>query len=343
MWNALEQRSGDNRRRRRGGNNQEEQQPSVEGGAVILSSSSSVEEGCVTLSSSSSDDHHSLSDNKRLKTEVEVEEEGKSLPPSSSTSNPQQQNQRSRVCASIIAQIDSNIAERSGMGKVSRDAIIDGEVEKIDAMMMSSSSSSLSTSSCATTSRPTGISKVDVLPFGKYEYLDHTADVQLHSWGCDLGEALEWLGVSMFGYMTDLETIDVDDDGDGDDDTHSDTHNTTHHSHTTPVLVAEGHDMESLLFAFLDEWLYAFNDTGFIAREIEVMSISRGSSSSSSSSSDDHKYTIKSRGRGEVFKLNKHPQGTEVKAITYSNMQIIEGCKEGGGEDTCHLYVIVDI
>ena len=40
---------------------------------------------------------------------------------------------------------------------------------------------------------------------------------------------------------------------------------------------------------------------------------------------------------GEKFDLEKHPQGTEVKAITYSAMQIHEK------EDRCDLYVIVDI
>lgn len=36
----------------------------------------------------------------------------------------------------------------------------------------------------------------------------------------------------------------------------------------------------------------------------------------------------------------KHPQGTEVKAITYSAMQIIEG---GQGDKVAETYVIVDI
>jgi len=40
---------------------------------------------------------------------------------------------------------------------------------------------------------------------------------------------------------------------------------------------------------------------------------------------------------GETFDLEKHPQGTEIKAITYSNMQIHDN------EGRVDIYVIVDI
>ncbi|KAG8036452.1 hypothetical protein G9C98_003774 [Cotesia typhae] len=37
---------------------------------------------------------------------------------------------------------------------------------------------------------------------------------------------------------------------------------------------------------------------------------------------DEENFKITARAYGEEFQLGKHPQGTEVKAITYSAMQI---------------------
>ncbi|XP_060781289.1 protein archease isoform X1 [Neoarius graeffei] len=80
----------------------------------------------------------------------------------------------------------------------------------------------------------------------KYEYLDHTADVQLHSWGDSLEEAFEQCAMAMFGYMTDTETVEPID---------------------TIEVESEGQDLESLLFHFLDDWLFKFSaDVFFIPR-----------------------------------------------------------------------------
>ena len=159
----------------------------------------------------------------------------------------------------------------------------------------------------------------NILEGGRYEYLDHTADVQLHSWGTDLPSALEQAAVAMFGYMTSLPSISID---------------ARTSDEVASHVVARGHDLHSMVFAFLDEWLFVFHDTGFVAREVEVVHLDREG------------WQITSRGRGEILDLDKHPQGTEVKAITYSNMQIQE--KEGGnadkdGEERCDVWVIVDI
>jgi len=47
---------------------------------------------------------------------------------------------------------------------------------------------------------------------------------------------------------------------------------------------------------------------------------------------------MQAQGKGELFSLKKHPQGTEVKAITYSAMQI--HVKEDGYSD---IFVVIDI
>jgi SHS2 domain-containing protein len=52
---------------------------------------------------------------------------------------------------------------------------------------------------------------------------------------------------------------------------------------------------------------------------------------------DRENWKIQARGFGEVYDKAKHVPGTEIKAITYSAMQILE--KEGKAE----VYVIVDI
>lgn len=138
----------------------------------------------------------------------------------------------------------------------------------------------------------------------KYEYLDHTADVQIHSWGDTLEEAFEQCAMGMFGYMTDTETVEPLD---------------------TVDVESEGDDMESLLFHFLDDWLYKFcADLFFVPREIKVLHIDR------------IHFKIRSIGWGEEFTLEKHPQGTEVKAITYSAMQVHDNEKP-------EIFAIVDI
>ncbi|GBL93591.1 Protein archease-like [Araneus ventricosus] len=143
------------------------------------------------------------------------------------------------------------------------------------------------------------------IPEVKYEYLDHPADVQLHAWGSELKEAFEQIAVSMFAYMTEIDQVDI---------------------LMTQDIEAEGHDMLSLLFHFLDEFLYVFSaEPYFIARKVKILYFDRV------------QFKIKARGYGEAFDLDKHPQGTEVKAITYSNMQVHET------PDKCELFVIIDI
>lgn len=139
----------------------------------------------------------------------------------------------------------------------------------------------------------------------KYEYLDHTADVQLHSWGITIKEAFEQIGISMFGYMTDLATVECK---------------------KSFVIECKAYDLHSLLFQFLNELLVVFSCEEYLLfRDIEIIEFN----------AED--FVVKAIGFGENMDLKKHPQGTEVKAITYSAMQILQT------SERVDLYVVVDI
>ncbi|ELR16834.1 archease family protein [Acanthamoeba castellanii str. Neff] len=127
-----------------------------------------------------------------------------------------------------------------------------------------------------------------------------------YEWGESLKQAYEQAVVGMFGYMTDLDTVDVEDQCE---------------------VEVEGHDLDSLLFNFLDEFLFVFSTELIVSKEVEIVEFDR------------ENFKIRAVGRGEPFDLDKHPQGTEVKAITYSAMQIME--KPEG--ERSEVFVIIDI
>ena len=140
----------------------------------------------------------------------------------------------------------------------------------------------------------------------KFEYLDHTADVQIHSWGDNIEEAFEQAAMGMFNYMTDIDGV---------------------LPTKTVEIEATGTDFESLLFHFLDEFLFlSCTDDFFMAREIKINTFDR------------ENWTMTARGFGEDFDQVRHGgKGTEIKAITYSAMQVHEKVPKS------EIFVIVDI
>lgn len=110
----------------------------------------------------------------------------------------------------------------------------------------------------------------------------------------------------MFGYITELEHVDVDPE-------------------MEVEVEAEGHDMESLLYSLMDEFLYQFCVDFKVCKKIEIVEFDRDN------------WKIRARGFGEVYDKSKHVPGTEIKAITYSAMQIKET------PEKTDVYVIVDI
>ena len=138
-----------------------------------------------------------------------------------------------------------------------------------------------------------------------FEYLDHTADVQIHSWGSSLEDSFTEAGYALVDYMTDREGI------------------LPKHSYTISITAS---DIQKLLYQFLDELLYHFF-VDYAVHDISISSIEQVAADN---------FVLEAVVRGEEFDRERHRCGCEVKAITYSNMSI-------SLSPPYDIYVIIDI
>jgi len=145
---------------------------------------------------------------------------------------------------------------------------------------------------------------------GKFDYLEHTADIYIVAYGSDLLELFENAGLSLFESMTNTSRVE-------------------------PVIekkiIAEGFDLENLLYRWLEELLIIYYSENIMCSKITVEEITIKRSNGETT------YTIKGVCRGEEFNPNKHESKVEIKAITYHLMRIV---KEDG---KWRAYYVFDI
>ncbi|MFX0057292.1 MAG: archease [Candidatus Hodarchaeota archaeon] len=127
-----------------------------------------------------------------------------------------------------------------------------------------------------------------------FEFKEHTADIQVRSWGNNIEEAYSQAAYSLMTTISPkLEKI-------------------------TPKIrkkiKIKAEDKEALLFDFLSEFLFIFDVEELIFSQINVLKIEE----------INQEFTLEAIMKGEKFDKNKHDVGTEVKAITYSFMLIEE-------------------
>jgi SHS2 domain-containing protein len=127
-----------------------------------------------------------------------------------------------------------------------------------------------------------------------FEFRDHTADVQVRSWGPSLEEAFSQTAYSLMTTITpNLKII-------------------------TPEIEKkmniEAKDKEALLVDFLSEFLYIFDVYELVFSKIHISKIEKFNDN----------YKLNATLRGEKFDSTKHEIGIEVKAITYSFINIEE-------------------
>lgn len=91
-----------------------------------------------------------------------------------------------------------------------------------------------------------------------YEYLDHTADVQCHTWGATIKEAFENMATCLLNYQTDITLIKIDPE-------------------ETITMTVKGHDLESLLYNYMNELLFKFITDSFCAVKAEITEFDRDS------------------------------------------------------------------
>jgi SHS2 domain-containing protein len=131
-----------------------------------------------------------------------------------------------------------------------------------------------------------------------YEYLEHTADTIVHAKGSDLKEAYEQAALGYYNVITDTKTIEAK---------------------ITKELTFESEDYESLLFDWIDNLIYLFGTELFVACKIQVTKLEK---------TESQMFTLSAILHGDEFDISKHPQESEVKAMTYSFMKIGENFVE---------------
>ncbi|VDN29831.1 unnamed protein product [Cylicostephanus goldi] len=94
----------------------------------------------------------------------------------------------------------------------------------------------------------------------------------------------------------------------------------------TMYYTAQANDLYGLVHAVMEEALCGFqSEPFFVGRRVAMDKL------------DLKNFTAEFQVGGECFDLHKHPQLTDVKAITYSNMQVHQTAER------CDIYVILDI
>jgi SHS2 domain-containing protein len=121
----------------------------------------------------------------------------------------------------------------------------------------------------------------------RFEFIEHTADVGLIAYGNSLPEAFANAAYGLFSLIAELDSV-----GERD-------------SYTVEVT---GDDMESLLFAWLNELIYVFEAKGLLFKRFDIMELKESS--------------LKAICYGEKFDPAVHRLKTGVKAATYHLLEV---------------------
>jgi SHS2 domain-containing protein len=127
---------------------------------------------------------------------------------------------------------------------------------------------------------------------GKFEFLEHTADVYVRAHGSSMEEAYGNAALSLFETMTNTAKI-------------AQTQQET--------LEVEAEDQYALLYNWLEALLVKFETEGMLFSRFEIFDWKE----------TPDMFRFKANVWGEKFNPKKHPQKVGVKAVTYHLMVVI--------------------
>ncbi len=115
-----------------------------------------------------------------------------------------------------------------------------------------------------------------------YEAFEHTADIGLHVYGSSLRELFVHAAQGMESLMVSPEQVRIQ---------------------VSREIVVEGHDIVSLLIAWLNELIFLFDTEYLIFREFEIGSLTE--------------IHLEGRASGEPYDVQRHDLGSAIKAVTW--------------------------
>ena len=128
---------------------------------------------------------------------------------------------------------------------------------------------------------------------GKFEFLEHTADVYIAAHGKNLEEAFENAALAMFEVMTDTAKVSPNEED---------------------SVEVEAEDEYALLYNWLEALLVKFEVNGMLYSKFKISRLEETAEG----------FRLKATVWGEKFNAKKHAQKVAVKAITYHRMEIIK-------------------
>ena len=129
----------------------------------------------------------------------------------------------------------------------------------------------------------------------KYQTFDHTADIGIRAFGRNLGELFANAAYALFDQLTDLRKV---------------------RKEVSREISIQGGDREDLLIRWLGELLFLCESRGYLFKEFSFSRLEPTS--------------LKAVARGEIFDPSRHRLKTEIKAVTYHQVEVKE--KDGRWE-----------